>query len=604
MFQQKQKPGITIPAQLKPVKSASIQDNRPQAGIQKKQAAGMNIQRNAINTGTDTPIQLAKWKYGKVGGWKLISGNNTNRALPFPQNPTEGDIFDDQTGAHTHASQPQPTNTSSTKTTGMPLPNTNVVNRNGPNRREVHVQQTQKMRGGPTEYYNSDHHVDSKFAVSVDPSAKTCEVIIRIQSSADKKVFDNWATATRDKWSKRFGLRVLSKSVSRAGFYMIDVNLVQVGATDQPHHVVVPQNSDETFAGVRGMKGTRSMTEWGTKDAVDVPHEVGHMLGNLDEYYTINDHVYTAPGENARSGVDVGEGSIMNDPKNNPLAKHYELIRKEAAAAIGVNEKRVTIEEAGHMAQTSNSSAKITRTNTMGGGISLDELSGQLGSLKKTSTQSLNPVPIPQQTNTDFRSVLKKPPGIKPSVQPLEKTTGTEEEKPNPFGITLRSTRKPTMDVPLEQSIISEEPPITNTGPSLKPVKKTVHTIEPPVPKKEETAPKERRKLPPPPNIISQAPEEQKQEETKQELTGEQVLVVQRKKLVSDGFNTLTQLLDGKKETSEREALIEAKDKLKASIIKGWEQLGSDIFLNADHWQRIKSRMGALKERINELEHS
>lgn len=601
MFQQKQKTGATIPVQLKPVKSASIQDNRPQAGIQKKQAEGMSVQRSAINTGAGAPIQLAKWKYQTIGGWQLISGNNTNRGHPFPLNPKDGDLFDDETGIQTRGTKTRQTvESKKTESTGMPLPNTNVVNTNTPKTREVHFQQTQKMRGGPTVYYNSDHNVDSKFAISVDTSAKTCEVIIRIQSSADKSVFSNWAQATSDKWSKRFGLRVLSKSERRSGFYMIDVKLVQVGANDQPHHVVVPQNSDETFAGVRGMKGTRSMTEWGTKDAVDVPHEVGHMLGNLDEYYTINDHVYTAPGENARGGVDVGEGSIMNDPKNNPLAKHYELIRKEAAAAIGTSDKNVTIEEAGHMAQVSNSPMKITRTSTMGSGIDLSVISSSRSNLKKIpSSSNVNTGSVEDEPITDFRGLLKKKTITKPLLP--EKTTGTQEEKPNPFGVTLRSTRKQTMDVPPEKSIIPEESPITNTTPSFKPVKKTIHTSELPVPQKEETAPKERRKLPPPPTIVSQAPEEQKQEEIKQEVPVPEKATDKQFRLIVNGFNVLKGLLSKKPQTKQREELAQEVSVLGKTFTGELQQLGEAIFYASDHWDTVVSRMFELKGRIESL---
>lgn len=37
-----------------------------------------------------------------------------------------------------------------------------------------------------------------------------------------------------------------------------------------------------------GRGGTVSMTEWGTAGSQDVPHEFGHMLGNFDEYNTVN----------------------------------------------------------------------------------------------------------------------------------------------------------------------------------------------------------------------------------------------------------------------------------------------------------------------------
>ena len=63
---------------------------------------------------------------------------------------------------------------------------------------------------------------------------------------------------------------------------------------------------------------TTNMGNWGASDTVDVSHEAGHMLGALDEYFTVN-------------GVDYGpgrqsDGAIMNNPANPPVARHFDLI--------------------------------------------------------------------------------------------------------------------------------------------------------------------------------------------------------------------------------------------------------------------------------------
>jgi hypothetical protein len=66
------------------------------------------------------------------------------------------------------------------------------------------------------------------------------------------------------------------------------------------------------------------MGNWGASDTVDVSHEFGHMLGALDEYFTVN-------------GVDWGAarqptGAIMNNPANPPAARHYDTVRQTAEA--------------------------------------------------------------------------------------------------------------------------------------------------------------------------------------------------------------------------------------------------------------------------------
>ena len=70
------------------------------------------------------------------------------------------------------------------------------------------------------------------------------------------------------------------------------------------------------------------MQSWGLVDA-DQGHEAGHMLGNKEEYFTVD-------------GVDYGPGrqtggNIMNNPDNPPVANHYWLIQTTVDALLGIN---------------------------------------------------------------------------------------------------------------------------------------------------------------------------------------------------------------------------------------------------------------------------
>jgi len=62
-------------------------------------------------------------------------------------------------------------------------------------------------------------------------------------------------------------------------------------------------------------------------DTVDVNHEYGHMLGALDEYFTVNGVNYGAGRQPA--------GNIMNNPANQPIATHYDVVRATASGLLG-----------------------------------------------------------------------------------------------------------------------------------------------------------------------------------------------------------------------------------------------------------------------------
>ncbi|MGH7462596.1 MAG: hypothetical protein ACREMA_16430, partial [Longimicrobiales bacterium] len=95
--------------------------------------------------------------------------------------------------------------------------------------------------------------------------------------------------------------------------FAIVLDLVFVGANE--HHVVNAGGS------------TTNMTNWGASDTTDVGHEVGHMLGALEEYFTINGVAYGAARQ--------ASGTIMNNPANDPAAHHYDLVRAAAEQLRG-----------------------------------------------------------------------------------------------------------------------------------------------------------------------------------------------------------------------------------------------------------------------------
>jgi hypothetical protein len=62
------------------------------------------------------------------------------------------------------------------------------------------------------------------------------------------------------------------------------------------------------------------MGEWGISDVTNIRHEVGHMLGNKEEYFTIDGVNYGQPHQ--------PNGNIMNNPAKDPVPAHFWLVQQ------------------------------------------------------------------------------------------------------------------------------------------------------------------------------------------------------------------------------------------------------------------------------------
>jgi len=153
----------------------------------------------------------------------------------------------------------------------------------------------------------------SKF--DVDIVSDKVMVTIRIKSNVDPELFQSvWTNQVTAQWSNRFMIKAGDKS------YPIVVNLLQVDSGE--HYAVKPVKSDSALhSGGRAHFGTEDMTTWGVHDTTNVSHEVGHMLGNVDEYgkLKVNGHL--------RDFKTTPSSTIMAVSANNPIAMHYYLIQ-------------------------------------------------------------------------------------------------------------------------------------------------------------------------------------------------------------------------------------------------------------------------------------
>jgi hypothetical protein len=95
---------------------------------------------------------------------------------------------------------------------------------------------------------------------------------------------------------------------------------------ENPHYNIHTTSPDKTTAARTPNEGTTGMQSWGPKSKNAVAHEVGHMLGNKDEYGKVDGVDYTKkPPRN-----------IMNNVRHDPVAEHFHLIAKKADKGCSV----------------------------------------------------------------------------------------------------------------------------------------------------------------------------------------------------------------------------------------------------------------------------
>ena len=129
------------------------------------------------------------------------------------------------------------------------------------------------------------------------------------------------------KWDNRF--KIVCEDCLCKG-YLVHVKLVFV---DSGEDLTITVNRGRGHGG----HGAGDLGGWGTSDPEGTAgHEIGHQLGNLDEYGKVN-------------GTDYGagyqpNGGVMNNPNNSALANNFNNILSEVSKDVkGENCKLVPI---------------------------------------------------------------------------------------------------------------------------------------------------------------------------------------------------------------------------------------------------------------------
>ncbi|MDD5313412.1 MAG: hypothetical protein PHO26_10295 [Dehalococcoidia bacterium] len=149
----------------------------------------------------------------------------------------------------------------------------------------------------------------ARFHLKIDKTNKlvTVTVYVRLIGEVSNSCRDAWEKAIENAWSNIF------KLCCNSGDFQIVTDLQFV---DRESHYGVHVDYQDTT----------DMRHWLSKDTINVRHEFGHMLGDLDEYYTVNGRPWGNPGQR--------KGSIMNNSKNRPAAHHYKLIQDTVAELL------------------------------------------------------------------------------------------------------------------------------------------------------------------------------------------------------------------------------------------------------------------------------
>lgn len=224
---------------------------------------------------------------------------------------------------------------------------------------EVNQKVKQAMSGMAQVAWNNSYSWRARFAMHFVDN----EVIIEIRALLDgttlgtnnaNQVMGQWGYAIKFKWQKL--AFVWKETVSGTDKFFIFPLRVMMTFTDNKlnaHCGLKANDPSNIGTGTSGVGGTKSMTVWGTGDPTDIPHEVGHMLGAVDNYGTIvvNDDNSHPESRDWPKGRVTGLG-VMNNPAEDPKPQSLWLPKRELPklmaklGRVGIVEKVTSLEKA------------------------------------------------------------------------------------------------------------------------------------------------------------------------------------------------------------------------------------------------------------------
>lgn len=195
--------------------------------------------------------------------------------------------------------------------------------------RNVDHPTTEVISGAQAPYtaWNGTYSWNAKFTVIVTRNPCAVKVIVKLKVTGTITAGQKsaWKSAIESKWNGKVTL------------YCSDENCTQACPNGYPVSVSVEYVNSGQHQTVIASPATKDMAIWGVNDTVDVTHEFGHMLGNPEEYFTTNGVNWAVTVNGVFYPFRSPNGTVMNNPANDPVPRHYDLIRQEAGKAMGID---------------------------------------------------------------------------------------------------------------------------------------------------------------------------------------------------------------------------------------------------------------------------
>ena len=160
--------------------------------------------------------------------------------------------------------------------------------------------------------HGQDGNYTGAESYTVDFSKSTCSVNVTVTvataTQVSKEVVGRWTRAVADAWNNR--AKVCCSCSCREGGMPIVVQLVVTRFN------IAPDGMIDVIPG--GDAVDADQETWPDNGKRTIAHEIGHYLGNTDEYGTVNGVTYFQ----GRTGFMP----IMNNPENAPSLANYQHV--------------------------------------------------------------------------------------------------------------------------------------------------------------------------------------------------------------------------------------------------------------------------------------
>jgi hypothetical protein len=198
-------------------------------------------------------------------------------------------------------------------------------------KREVNEKVGQVMSGMVQAAWNASYSWRARFALYLINNELLVEIRAKVKPAPgcdENTMRYTWQREIGKKWQN---LAFIWKDYGTGGELTIPVRVVMTWENNalMAHCQVTPNlPGGGGMGGTHGVGGTTSMTSWGTGDPLDIPHEVGHMLGAPDNYGKIDFKSEPIQSIDWPKGRVNGLG-IMNNPAEYPCGRSVWLVVRE-----------------------------------------------------------------------------------------------------------------------------------------------------------------------------------------------------------------------------------------------------------------------------------